>query len=60
MARDKFTDDDSSLLEELGIEVEAKNKGIYTSLEERIIAGFEEIENFINVNENPKLLIYEE
>jgi hypothetical protein len=50
MARDKFTDDDSALLEELGIEVEAKNKGIHTSLEERIIAGFEEIENFIDVN----------
>jgi hypothetical protein len=50
MARDKLTDDDSALLEELGVEVEAKNKGIHTSREERIISGFEEIENFINVN----------
>jgi hypothetical protein len=50
MARDKLTDDDNALLDELGVEVEAKNKGIHTSLEERIIGGFEEIENFINVN----------
>lgn len=50
MARNKFTDDDSALLEELGVEVEAKNKGIHTSREEVIIVGFDEIENFISAN----------
>ena len=43
----KFTDEDDALLEELGIEVEAKKHSSYTPMEERIIAGFEEIQRFV-------------
>ena len=42
-----FTDEDDALLEELGIEVEAKRQGSRTAREERIIAGFEEIQRFV-------------
>jgi hypothetical protein len=42
----KFTDDDDALLEELGVEVEAKPQGSRTAREERIIAGFEDIQRF--------------
>jgi hypothetical protein len=41
-----FTDDDDALLAELGVEVDAKKTGSRTPLEERIIAGFEEIQRF--------------
>ena len=41
-----FTDDDDVLLAELGVEVDAKKTGSRTPLEERIIAGFEEIQRF--------------
>lgn len=43
----KFTDEDDALLEELGVEVEAKREGSRTPREERIIAGFEEIQRFV-------------
>ena len=42
-----FTDDDDALLDELGIEVEAKKAGSRTPREERVIAGFEEIQRFV-------------
>ena len=42
-----FTDEDDALLEELGVEVEAKRQGSRTPREERIIAGFEEIQRFV-------------
>lgn len=42
----QFTEDDDALLAELGVEVEAKNASSHTPREERIIAGFEEIERF--------------
>jgi len=42
-----FTDEDDALLEELGVEVEAKRQGSRTPQEERIIAGFEEIQRFV-------------
>lgn len=42
----KFTDEDDALLEELGVEIEAKDTGGHTAREERIIAGFEEIQRF--------------
>lgn len=45
MARE-FTDEDDALLAELGVEVEAKKVASRTPLEERIIAGFEEIQRF--------------
>lgn len=43
----KFTDEDDALLEELGVEVEAKPAGGRTHREERIIAGFEDIQRFV-------------
>ncbi|HQX14682.1 MAG TPA: GIY-YIG nuclease family protein [Nitrosomonas sp.] len=46
MAKTSFTDEDDALLEELGVEVEVKNTGGRTPCEERIIAGFEDIERF--------------
>lgn len=45
MARE-FTEDDDALLAELGVEVETKSASGRTPLEERIIAGFEEIQRF--------------
>lgn len=45
-----FTDDDDALLSELGIEVEKKKQVKRTPLEERIIAGFEDIQKFVAEN----------
>ena len=42
-----FTEDDDALLAELGLEVEAKKIITHTPREERIIAGFEEIQKFV-------------
>jgi T5orf172 domain len=42
----KFTDEDDALLEELGIEVETKTNSKHSPREERIIAGFEDIQRF--------------
>jgi hypothetical protein len=42
----EFTKDDDDLLAELGVEVEAKKVVSRTAREERIIAGFEEIQRF--------------
>jgi len=47
---DKFTDDDDALLAELGIEVEKKKQVKRTPREERIIAGFEDIQKFVSEN----------
>ena len=44
----EFTDEDDALLEELGVEAEAKAAGGRTPREERIIAGFEEIQRFVD------------
>ncbi len=43
----KFTDDDSALLEELGVDAGTKKDANRTPREERIIAGFEEIQRFV-------------
>lgn len=43
----EFTQDDDALLRELGVEVEAKRAGSRTPREERILAGFEEIQRFV-------------
>jgi hypothetical protein len=43
----RFTDEDDALLEELGIEVETNKNASRTPREERIIAGFEEIQRFV-------------
>lgn len=45
---DKFTDDDEALLSELGVEVEAQKHATRTPREERIIAGFEDIQKFVS------------
>lgn len=42
-----FTDDDDALLSALGVEVETKKEASRTPKEERIIAGFEEIQRFV-------------
>lgn len=49
MARE-FTEDDDALLAELGVEVEVKKTASRTPREERIIAGFEEIQRFTEEN----------
>jgi len=42
----EFTDDDDAVLAELGVETEAKQDQTYTPKQERIIAGFEDIQRF--------------
>lgn len=49
MAKKKaFTDEDEALLEELGVEVEATKETGRTARDERIVAGFEEIQRFVD------------
>lgn len=43
-----FSDEDDALLAELGVEVEVKKQPSRTPREERIIAGFEEIQRFVD------------
>jgi len=43
----KFTEDDDALLDELGVEAEPNKVSSRTPREERIIAGFEEIQRFV-------------
>lgn len=45
-----FTDDDDALLAELGVEVETKRTSTRTAEEERVIAGFEEIQRFFETH----------
>ncbi|MDB4271770.1 GIY-YIG nuclease family protein [Akkermansiaceae bacterium] len=47
MSKNKFTEKDEALLGELGVDVEAKKVAKYSKEEERIIAGFEEIQRFV-------------
>jgi len=46
-----FTDDDDALLAELGVEAEIKQDQTYTAKQERIIAGFEDIQRFYREHE---------
>jgi hypothetical protein len=48
-----FTDDDDALLAELGVEVETKRVGSRTPQQERIIAGFEDIQRFVEAHGHP-------
>lgn len=48
-----FTDDDDALLEELGVETETRKTSSRTPREERIIAGFEEIQRFVAEHGHP-------
>ena len=43
-----FTDEDDALLAELGVEPEVKRSGGRSAREERIIAGFEEVQRFLD------------
>jgi hypothetical protein len=45
-----FTDEDDALLTELGVESEAKSASSHTPREERILAGFEDIQRFVDQN----------
>src|SRR5258708_6818135 len=45
-----FTDEDDALLEELGVEIEGKKSSGRTPREERIIAGFEDIQRFVEAH----------
>ncbi|MFV1440526.1 MULTISPECIES: GIY-YIG nuclease family protein [unclassified Phaeobacter] len=45
-----FTDEDDALLAELGVEIETKKVAARTPQVERIIAGFEEIQRFVDQN----------
>ena len=47
MAKEISNDEISEVLDELGVEVEAESSGGRTAREQRIIAGFEEIERFV-------------
>ncbi len=44
--KSSFTSDDDALLAELGVETEVKQDQTYTAKQERIIAGFEDIQRF--------------
>lgn len=44
----KFTDEDGELLDALGVESETKKSSSLTPREERIIAGFEDIQRFVS------------
>ena len=46
MGKSKFTEEDDELLADLGVEVEPQTTSSRTAREERIIAGFEDIERF--------------
>ncbi len=48
-----FTKEDDALLSELGVEVEVKKTAKFSKLEERLIAGFEEIQRFVEENGHP-------
>lgn len=55
MANSAFTDEDAALLDALGVEAEAKKATKFTPKEERIIAGFEDIQRFVDEhNATPK------
>lgn len=43
----KLTDEDDALLDQLGVEVDPDKAGSRTHREERVIAGFEEIQRFV-------------
>ena len=45
-----FTEEDAALLAELGVEVEPKEATRHTAREARIIAGFEEIQRFVDLH----------
>lgn len=57
MAKKKaeFTDDDDALLDELGVEAEVEIASTYTPRQERILAGFEEVQRFFTEHGRPPM-----
>lgn len=53
MPRSGFTEEDDALLDELGVEVETKTAGGRTAREERVVAGFEEVQRFVEQHNRP-------
>lgn len=53
MPKHKLTEEDDDLLAELGVEVESKKDTGRTAREERVIAGFEEIQRFVDQHGHP-------
>ncbi len=51
LIRNSFTSDDDALLAELGVETEVRQDQTYTAKQERIIAGFEDIQRFFREHE---------
>ena len=51
--RSGFGEEDAALLAELGVEPETKKEASRTPREERIIAGFEEIQRFVDQHGRP-------
>lgn len=49
----RFTEEDDALLDELGVEVAVKQDGVCSPREERIIAGFEDIQRFYDQHKRP-------
>jgi hypothetical protein len=49
----KFTEEDEALLDGLGVEAKIKKKSTLTVKQERVIAGFEEIQRFVEENKRP-------
>ena len=54
MARE-FTQEDDALLAELGVEVQTKKTATYTPREQRVIAGFEDVQRFAEEHGRPPL-----
>ncbi len=55
MVKSTFTQEDDKLLAELGVVVEKKKKAAMTPRQERIIAGFEDIQHFVEEYDRPPL-----
>ena len=51
----EFTQEDDALLAELGVEVQTKKAATYTPREQRVIAGFEEVQRFAEEHGRPPL-----
>jgi Meiotically Up-regulated Gene 113 (MUG113) protein len=49
----RFTEEDDALLDELGVKIETKKEASRTPREERVIAGFEEIQRFVEEHGQP-------
>lgn len=55
----KFSEEDDKLIAELGIEYEVKKKPALSAKEERVIAGFEEIQKFVEEQNREPSFVHE-